>query len=764
MVSNMKKITFLILLFLLFTTPARSQAHFSEIEVVENTITFSLSEIGYTNHVLLSPVDVDRVLFNTPSNWNLSQGATLTLNFDTLVNGRNDANATTGEGTYAGTLSILFNDEFVKDININLSGSFTEELSIPASAMQTARSDGRHELEFLFISKVACTYNIQSVVTIKASSILSLPFEETEPILNLASLPYPFYTRNSIVAEQVLVVIPENADANILEAAYNVAAGFGSMSNGDMLLELVTETELTQDILDVSHLVFVGMPNQFERLSEIVLPVPVVDRSFSSLASQNENDGIIQVGFSPWGTGKVVLLISGTTEEAVGLASQAISTGNLFAPLTPDLVFIKNIQQVQGNLATLEHFTLHDLGYEHKTLMASYVDNNQETAVYSFYLTQEQAFTQEGYVDVVYNHSALLLDESASVNVLLNGKQLGSLAINDETINLNTQHLIIPSDILRFGENFLEFDANLPIPKSCSAITLNDIWAQVLSETTIHIPKGEVVEATLPNLLDFKVFPGIFTENNTLENLAFVIPEAEPAAWKTAFQLAFTFGDVAHAPISALSVSFGNNVPDEVLNNRSLIMVGKASSMPIMSVFMDFLPAPIDLNENTPSEHGFEVIYRVPEGVPLGFLELLRSPFAANKVVLVVAGNSDEGVQQASNALLTGEIRRQLLGVFALTSNSQVLNGQIRDQMSKQPSPIVVEPDPEVPAQVDAPETPIEVTTPSPELDPLPTEAGSTFERPSWLFPLFIGSGVLLLAIVVILAWGKITSKSAASS
>ena len=70
-----------------------------------------------------------------------------------------------------------------------------------------------------------------------------------------------------------------------------------------------------------------------------------------------------------------------------------------------------------------------------------------------------------------------------------------------------------------------------------------------------------------------------------------------------------------------------------------------------------------------------QVVYRIPKGMNVGYLELLDSPFNVEKPILVLAGNSDDGLVMAGNALLLNELRSQLTGVFAVTNGTQIATG-----------------------------------------------------------------------------------------
>ena len=127
-----------------------------------------------------------------------------------------------------------------------------------------------------------------------------------------------------------------------------------------------------------------------------------------------------------------------------------------------------------------------------------------------------------------------------------------------------------------------------------------------------------------------------------------------------------------------------------------------------------------------------QVVYRIPSGMSVGYLQLMNSPFNIEKQILVLAGNTDEGLGMAGNALLVNELRNQLTGVFAVTNGTQVATANASSQFSAVGT--LVPPGQAV------------VTTPF----PASSSAPATLETPGWLLPVLIASGIAVLLIIVL--------------
>jgi hypothetical protein len=218
--------------------------------------------------------------------------------------------------------------------------------------------------------------------------------------------------------------------------------------------------------------------------------------------------------------------------------------------------------------------------------------------------------------------------------------------------------------------------------------------------------------------------------HSDLGDLAFVLPKSNPSTWKIAGQVAYDLGGSANPLISNLEVAYADEVPQAVLDEKSLIVVGRASTVPFLSQINDQLPAPFDLQNDTATESNMQVVYRIPSGMSVGYLQLMNSPFNIEKQILVMSGNTDDGLVMAGNALLQSELQGQLTGVFAITNGTQIATANASSIVSAVGT--LVPPDQAV------------ITTPLPSNSPLP----ATLAPPSWLVPALIASGIAILLII----------------
>ena len=171
-----------------------------------------------------------------------------------------------------------------------------------------------------------------------------------------------------------------------------------------------------------------------------------------------------------------------------------------------------------------------------------------------------------------------------------------------------------------------------------------------------------------------------------------------------------------------------------IRQQRDLVLIGRPSSLPLISELNGVLPGSFSGDELT--SQPMQVNFRVPPGGSVGYLELVDSPFGADRAILAVLGNNDQGLVWAGNALTNPELQGDLVGDFAIANDDQVFAVDSRSiqpggsaEISEQEG--VVEVVPEVESQVD------------------------DYKRPAWILP---GIGAVIVMMVIILALAAFSS------
>ncbi len=633
------------------------------------------SALGMLDELMLGPYADMQVQFGIPASWVLSEGASVTLNIDvSSVTSRPEmANS---EFTGA-TLAIIYND-ILLDVILLKKGPQTFELVIPQSAFNSTRNDGRHELTITLDAGVDCLFPQETSVLIKANSAFVLPHTNQVPNVSLQSLPKPIYQLDSISPEPLVIVLPSQPTAQEVEAGIIVSAAFGRMTQGLQSTSMISVDNLTNDIQTASHLVFVGKPVNFSNLSFVSFPAPVVGGAISGVEAET-SDGVIQMTNSPWNAGLAIMYVGGGSDEGVVKAAQALSSGQIRAGLSEDLAVVKSVNEAVAIADTEVDRTFQYLGYGPQTANGV----GFRTLEFEFTIPYGKIAGENPYIDLAYSYSALM-DLSGSGMVLrINDTPIGGIQFTAENANtVNTARISLPSAILRPGVNTLTIQTEFVPMDYCSRLNDVSLWLTIHEFSVLHIPLITAPTTEVVQSQGLDQYPALFSYDPALNNVAFVVPTNDSQSWSVAAKMASYLGSLATGTVITPKTVFANLIPDDIRESKDMIIVGRATQLPIIALLGDSLPSPFTAGSDIAIERGLQVSYAIPEGTNVGYIQLLPAPWDTSLTVLAVMGSTPTGVEWAGNAMTTPELIGQLKGTFAVVNGTQLLTADTRNGIS----------------------------------------------------------------------------------
>lgn len=723
--------TIFVLLFSLFGNPSPANAGGSSApanQEADNVFTFK--ELGYSERIMVGPYDSVRIFFSTPINWRLTSGSKMTLKFNTSYSGVN-----TGGSFVGGTLIVYFNGTILETVFLNQQGPVTLELDIPPAALLPTQEDGRHFINLFFDASINCDEeDVNSSVVIGEDSEISLQYVEVAPSLDLSRFPEQFYQPGALFSSATTIVVPDKPTMSELQSAIAVSASLGSVTNGQLPINLMPVGQLTDAIQTNNNLIFVGLPSSFPILQNVELPIPVAGNKLS-VSGATDEDGILQLAMSPWKQTGVLMFVSGNTEAAVVKSSSVLGFDAIIPGTRSNIAVISNINPNISTIPIAETRTFAELGYDLRTLG----DAGGQYFSYSFPISSEQASSTGAYLDLVTSHSNLLKLDQTGVSVFLNGQVVSSLEFEDGGEQISTTRIEILPNILRRGKNILEIVSDLKPNNDCASQELNGSWVAISEYSTIRVPaEGNTFD--IGGSLDLKNFPEFLLSSDNLSDIAFVVSPDDPSAWNEASQIAYTLGDLGTITFPDVRVAFGDDIPEDILKNRSLVLIGRASKLPIVGELNEILPAPFLNGLDEAMQPTMLVNYRLLPGVSVGYIQVLPSPWYADGAILAIMGNTDQGVPMAGQSLLSDTLAPKLQGNFAIVYGDDLIStdtrlGPTKDGLAGQlPSDMVTTPEANVTPVVE------ENTAEQPQR---PVEAGV-----NWILPAIVISTLLLLIIV----------------
>jgi len=715
----------------LATTPTPTTVQFTN----PNVVTFAQLQEKEPNDIVLNgPYDSDGVGIVLPANWDLKAGAQLDLlygvSFNTDIQAQSEIVIIGG-----GTLSIFLDNVLIDTVQLNELGEIETNIAIPLDAFASDNGNDAHILSFVLESFETCRfYGQNTTVYIHPTSFFNLPHEFVPPSTSLVDFPRPIF-QNSFIPDSALMIVPDQPSQAELKAALTTAAGLGKLSSGELTLDITTISNFQVESARNNHLIFVGKANSLPQLEDLNLPFPVTEGQFQ--LSNNPDNGLVEMILSPWSDSHVVLVISANTDEGIVKVAQAVSTGVLRPNRSDNFAVVEQVNlEPTLNPQALDR-TLADLGYEGRTF------NNRgfNAGYYDFNIPVGMSVSPESYFELVYGHSALIDYDSSQIVVLLNNQPIGSIRMSDETAKLptNKAKIMIPPSVVKSGTNYLVVQVYLVPIDECAPPDIQGLWVNIWPESSLHIP--QITAPTSPfSIQKLADFPDPFTYSPSLDTTAFVVERNDLESWRAALQIASYLGWQSSGPIVGISAYFGDELPVPERSLYNLLVVGRPNQLPIVNEFNEYLPAPfLSGSDNAEEGSSFQVNYQIPPDSPMGFLEIIQSPWNPNNVILTILGNTTQGINWAT-AWLLGTLRWQLAGNFAVVNDQQVFTADTTSSYLRVGN----------------------LSTPVPNAVVIPTQVGveltHTSQQQNWIGPTLIITIVLivfLLAFVVIRSWSR---------
>lgn len=700
-------------------TPGRAQTEQPASPTPSATLPPPADQVSFATLVgkdilLRGPYATSEVRYMPPLSWQVQPGANLVLNVDASFSSQENF----GQRGFGASLEVTINEETAATLYINQNGPQTFTIPLPEKALNSLRPDGRNSVRFFLDAAYDCSFPQETTILLKSSSFLYLPHTLIAPSTNLAVLPRPFYQQDSFLPEQTLLLTADSPSAKELQAALTVSAAFGRMSQGELLLPLVTVSALTEEQRAQSHLIVVGTDALLQSLPEVIL---------AQVALQ-PGDGRLQMTISPWNPERSLLFVGGD-EDGVLKAAQALTFGAVQPGVNLSSAVISAISPQTASDQTPVDRSFADLGYASRTV-TGYGVNSME---FRFYVPAGFVPGSDPFINLVYSHSALMDLSNSGLVILLNDQRIGSLQFTAETARQqNAFKIALQPEALRPGDNRLVLQVDMRPTNLCSDFTTNGLWFTISPASLIHLPLVPAQAGQGSLLTNLNLFPYPFTSTPSLNGLTMIVAPQDPAAWNAASQISALLGRRATGKILTPGLAFADAIPPEA-RETSLLLIGRPADLPVLAEMSAAMPAPFEPGSNLALERSFPVTYRLPESAALGYVELFASPFNPEKSVIAFLGGTPEALNWTLAALTDPNLRSKLTGNYAVINQQQILAADTRLGES---------------SNLSATAWPGSTPT-TPVAAPAPAQAQT---RPNWMFPVILVSSLGMLGLLLYVA------------
>ncbi len=611
--------------------------------------------------VLRGPFANADVRFTPPSYWQLQAPALLRLD---LTAAFSDLELNSGRSAGA-NLDVIFNGITIASLFISNEGQQVYDIPVPAAALVTTRSDGRHIIEFSLDAAFDCLYPHETLIIISSASVVNLPHSIKPITADLTTLPRPFYQANSFLPENVFLVLPNEPTASQMQAALTVSAAFGRMSFGELDLTIVRVGELSDDLRTNSHLIFIGDSKEYNIfLSQVTFP------NFEAVAG----DGILQVAVSPWNQTRAIMRVSGVDEAGMIKAAQALTFGTIQPVNNDQTSIIRDVNPANKEQTVADVRSFAELGYPTRNINGFGLSSLE----YRFYIPPGFVAGNDSKLSLVYGHSALLDFTNSGVVISLNDQPVSSFALSEETSRqLNTIDIPLYKNALHPGDNRLTIQLDILPENICSEFSNRGAWFTVHSDSLLNLPLLPAEPGASTAQVNLSLYPFPFNMDPSLGNVGIILSKDDPASWNTASKITSQLGRRASGQLITPRAAFVDSLDEEFLNNN-LIIIGKPTNLPLLNQIADAMPAPFENGSNIATERGITISYRLPEEASLGYLELFQSPWNVDYMVLTILGSTPEGLGWAYNAITLSNLRGRVTGNFVVVNDTQILSTDTR--------------------------------------------------------------------------------------
>ncbi|MGM8213100.1 cellulose biosynthesis cyclic di-GMP-binding regulatory protein BcsB [Virgibacillus sp. W0430] len=488
------------------------------------------------------------------------------------------------------TVTIYIDDEPVFTTALDLKKR-AMDIEIPLTG--DAVEQGFHKVTVSFyghLSEQMCADldNPANWLTILPESYLFLNFQEALDRENtLYDYPYPFIQKNQENEIQSKIVVPDNPSAANLSAALQLADSLLEQTNGKAAQLIVKESELN---VVSDHLIIVGAEGQWTGLIK-----HIYETANLSLPSKEIVLSTYYVKSNK--AMKQVLFVTATDDQIIADKVRMLTEKQLSDQLAGNELSIAQVPSIPKQKLNSKQ-TFKDIGITDQTLTGKqsisqsyfyeippYIQSNEQAMLHLNLKVSKTLFNDEQYTAETVEDAELVL----FINELPY-----SIAINDlDKQNESFYEVEVPieSHLLQ-QERFLtiQFQANGLREDAFCTPANEDKWIFIHEDSYLQLGiQHHQSEAS------FKAWPSPFSSVGGLDETVIVLPrELDQQLINQLSLLTQSLG--RGGKINELEILFDNNLNEDSLTSKNVIIFGGVIDHPYLKDFYDDLLIKVDDN------------------------------------------------------------------------------------------------------------------------------------------------------------------------
>ncbi len=524
--------------------------------------------------------------------------------------------------------------------------------------------------------------------------------------LDFNRFPYPIFDELSLFPNQIAYLLPAKIDDTWLTSTSRLQATIGRLADYRRLDSRVVKAidELGKNVTKTApaeRLVVIGTPAAQPILKSLDLPMTLKDGQILGQKVSEKADNkadkktdekaetadkaavsdasplppdvgvvmltttpdkkspvLVATGNGPVGVAKAVQFLVQAKDRQIGTGQSIIVKDLTLVPSPP-------LHDWPGYLPPTETFKFSDLKTrDSKPLQDVTVRGSDSPPIeFDFKALPDDQFGQGNMMTLVYSYGPQINAKTSLVEVKLDGVSLIGKRLT--SINGGTRETLrvpLPGELIKPTSKIqVDFRLDARERRSCSRVTDQQLWGTLHADTSFELKRTNAVE--LPDLKHLQQgFP--FGTPQDLSSTAIVVPN-EPSKDEiaTLLELSTRLGRLSKAKSVQLQVYTKNTIPQDQLKKRQLVGIGTQKTFPFPEALKtgDFQLKDKDARKRLLSE-----VTTSPDSQ--GIIKEIISPFASDKVLLVLAAQDDNGLQQVQDLFRQDPLFFQLKEDTALIS------------------------------------------------------------------------------------------------
>jgi len=261
-------------------------------------------------------------------------------------------------------------------------------------------------------------------------------------------------------------------------------------------------------------------------------------------------------------------------------------------------------------------------------------------------------------IHLTFQHGSNLLPERSSLNVLVNNRILKSIPLGKDNVTPTTLNIPIPPDLLK-DNNILSYQVDQHYTYKCEDPFSEELWTEVLPDSALTLNYSW--KPVHPDLAQYP-FPLLDPLNNyTPTVVGYVLPTGASDQSLEAFGVVAThLGQ--QAGWRAIKPYVGDT--KALHSSDNLIVIGTPTENPAIGAITSGLDLPLSGGQFTDRQG-------LPIPADAGVLQLVPNPNNPTRAILIVSGNSPDGVKKAAHVLAQGSLNKILTGRSAIIKDYQ---------------------------------------------------------------------------------------------